>query len=676
MTDKELIDGFLRGELDEAGMAQLEAELAAHPELLRELCEQRQMEQALHVLFGDESADQQVAVSVLGVLRSSPVEDFKTDLLKKVQAEDERKRKESESDRIPAPPAPEKKEATRPVAAAALRPARFPWLFRAAAGIAACAAVALGAWLFTRATPAEVPVDTGAYLLTATAGVTVQSGAGPVPASAGILLPAGYVIRTADGAEAKIGFADGVTRVDLKGGAEIRFLQGGSFKKLDLRRGAMEAEVAPQSGEALSVTTSQGELKTSDGRFRLQAAAEFARVEVRKGSATLSRENRSVRVGADHFAVAGPGLEMAAKPLDPAGAPGAVQNAVAVLRKSRGGVFLFTQSPADRTPAKPGQPVLEGQSLQTEGAGALAVLEYPDQTRLEVGADAILRRLVDPKDRTRKDVRLEQGMLGADVAKQPAGRPMTVGTAHATVTVVGTRFTLAADSESARLQVEEGAVRFLRASDRKEIEVRSGFGAVAAPNRPFEPSPVPGGAQYLELDLSSGVTEGDGEWSVERRRVRQSRAAGASATTHLFKAGTEEGVVLEAVVEVEPAAADASGEWGFGVAAAFRDRNVVLRTRQGAEGGSVFEFKDVTSRAFEHGREGTYRLKLLIERPKGAARAKLQGKLWQGDLEPDGWMIEFDELELQGPMTHVGFQTLRCACSFDSFRVKVLRQEP
>ena len=52
MTDKELIDAFLTGELDEAGMAQLEAELRAHPELVRELADQQQIEQALKVLLG------------------------------------------------------------------------------------------------------------------------------------------------------------------------------------------------------------------------------------------------------------------------------------------------------------------------------------------------------------------------------------------------------------------------------------------------------------------------------------------------------------------------------------------------------------------------------------------------------------------------------------------------
>src|SRR6185436_5185407 len=106
MTDKELIDAFVAGELDEAGMAQLEAELRAHPELVRELSEQQQMEQALKILLGDDTADQQVTVSVLSVLRADPLDAFKKDLLAEVQQEAELRRREEASAKIPVLPPP------------------------------------------------------------------------------------------------------------------------------------------------------------------------------------------------------------------------------------------------------------------------------------------------------------------------------------------------------------------------------------------------------------------------------------------------------------------------------------------------------------------------------------------------------------------------------------------
>jgi len=204
---------------------------------------------------------------------------------------------------------------------------------------------------------------------------------------------------------------------------------------------------------------------------------------------------------------------------------------------------------------------------------------------------------------------------------------------------------------------------------------------VAAPGKPLDPAPLPGGVRYLDIDLSAGVKPGEGEWTVEGRTVRQSlvsRLVEGGASTQLYRAEGDEkdSLVLEVVVDVDqtaPGTAVDRSAWGFGMEAMFRDRSVVLRSSQGLEGTSVFEFPGVTAIPFEHGREGTYRLKLSIER-KRSLEAVLRGKIWQGDREPDGWMIE-NVFELEGPMTQVGLQTVRSACTFTSFKVKVLKEE-
>ncbi|HEV3028867.1 MAG TPA: hypothetical protein VG457_14915, partial [Planctomycetota bacterium] len=197
----------------------------------------------------------------------------------------------------------------------------------------------------------------------------------------------------------------------------------------------------------------------------------------------------------------------------------------------------------------------------------------------------------------------------------------------------------------------------------------------------LDPAPLPGGVRYLDIDLGAGVTSGDGEWTVEGRTIKQSRVsrlAEGGGSSILCRAESEEkdSLVIEVVVDVDQATPDTAidrGTWGFGLEAMFRDRTVVLRSAQGPEGTSVFEFPGISAIPFEHGREGTYRLKLSIERKRGA-EAVLRGKIWQGDREPDGWMIE-SVFELDGPMTQVGLQTARCACSFSSFKVKVLKEE-
>src|SRR6185503_11183894 len=127
---------------------QLEAELRAHPELVRELADQQQIEQALKVLLGDDTADQQVTVSVLSVLRADPLESFKNDLLAEVKQEAELRRRQEQSAKIPVlPVATEVKPVAEP--APVVRPVRrrtLPWAV--AASVAAAALVALGVSLF------------------------------------------------------------------------------------------------------------------------------------------------------------------------------------------------------------------------------------------------------------------------------------------------------------------------------------------------------------------------------------------------------------------------------------------------------------------------------------------------------------------------------------------------
>ncbi|HEX7898922.1 MAG TPA: FecR family protein, partial [Planctomycetota bacterium] len=546
-----------------------------------------------------------------------------------------------------------------------------PW----AAAAAAAALVAAGAVWFAGPSTSPASAD-GAFLLAASGGVRVARGAETLPARADMELLPGDLVKVPDGAEARLGFVHDTTRLDLRGPADLRLHRGGRGKKVELLRGALTSDL-PRQDEAFVVATPHAEIRADLGRLFLEIAPAFARLEVREGAAVLVKpDGKSIRVPAEHYALAGKDVELAARPLVPGEPASEKPEAVAVVRKVQGDVWLFTGSPADRVAAKAGMGVLEGQSILADGARSGAVLEFADQTRLELGADTTVLRLVDPKDKLKKDVLLEKGAVLADVTKQPADKPMWVRSAAAEVKVLGTRFLLAAEGASARVQVEEGVVKFRHVAGNKEVEVHSGFQATVAPGAPFEAAPTPGGARLLRIDLKAGTPEGDGDWYADGRVLRQrkvSRDPVSGASTHLFRVDAEEGVVLEALTEVAQVTPGAEA-WGFGLAAVFKNRNVVLRSHQGTPGGSLFEFKDVTAIPFEHGREGRYRLKLRIERrPDG--KATLRGKIWQGDREPDGWMIE-DELELGGPLTHVGFQTVRCACAFEDFKVKVLKEEP
>jgi len=670
MTDQELLEAFLDGELDDAGWAEMEVLVSSMPQLLHELAVLRTQGQALGAILGEGRDDERIKRAVLSDLRGRSVEEFKTDLLEKVRAEELRKRRAEE------PVVPARAEAPRPVngrAREALRPPRRRWPWAVAGALAAGLAVA--AVLFFLAGSSEKgPEFAAAYLLAASPDVQVTRQGEAVPGRADMVLESGDRIRVDAGGEAQVGFTIDPTRLTVRGPAELCLARGGRQKRLELVRGEIEALVAPGTeGDPLVLATPLSETRLADGHVRLSCPNGSARLEVRRGWATLrrTRDGQSIRVGAEHYAVAGEGVPLVALAIRPEGPPAGKppRPVVATLVRVQGDVYLFAPASAERKRAEPGQRLTADLGLQTEGAASLAVVEFLDSTRVEIGADTIVGGFAPGNRPLQKLVALQQGILTADVVRQAGDQPMELTTPHAAVRVVGTRFVLVSEKETTRVQVEEGTVRFTSRRDQRSVEVRSGYYAVAGEGVPFEVFPIAGGARYLEIDLASGTRDGDGSWSVDGRSVRQSDPR-AEGSTNLFKASTDRGIILDATVRLDRAGA---GAWGFGLAVRFGPRGVVLRSLQGGAGGSVFEFQGVNSLPFEHGRDGTYRLKLQVER-RPDAPALLRGKIWQGDREPDGWMIE-NEAALEGPLTEVGCQTVRCACIFSRFRVEVLRDE-
>ena len=84
-----------------------------------------------------------------------------------------------------------------------------------------------------------------------------------------------------------------------------------------------------------------------------------------------------------------------------------------------------------RAPAKVGQNLTWGQGLET-GRQGLVVIKYADGTRLQLGSGTVIweasERPGTRGDEGPKRIHLTAGTLTADVAKQPAGRPMILQT--------------------------------------------------------------------------------------------------------------------------------------------------------------------------------------------------------------------------------------------------------
>jgi len=125
-----------------------------------------------------------------------------------------------------------------------------------------------------------------------------------------------------------------------------------------------------------------------------------------------------------------------------------------------------------------GDEILADQAVVV-GPGGLVVLRYPDQTRLELGADTETREF---RGEGGKRAYVAKGTVSAEVSRQPAGQPFVLATPHGDATVLGTTLRILVDPDpkkGTRLEVTEGKVQ-LKGLRGKPVDVSSGHYAVAA----------------------------------------------------------------------------------------------------------------------------------------------------------------------------------------------------
>ena len=166
-------------------------------------------------------------------------------------------------------------------------------------------------------------------------------------------------------------------------------------------------------------------------------------------------------------------------------APAEVVPVIAVVDRVEGDVFALIAG--KRTAVQPGYKLVSGDALETSGKTGQAVVEFPDGTRLVLGADTQVDAIRIAEG---KRVSLKQGVLAAQISKQPPAEPMIFLTAHAEARVVGTRLTLSATAASTRLEVREGKVRATRKDDGQAIDVGAGQFLQIAKGVSLTPKPV------------------------------------------------------------------------------------------------------------------------------------------------------------------------------------------
>jgi len=137
---------------------------------------------------------------------------------------------------------------------------------------------------------------------------------------------------------------------------------------------------------------------------------------------------------------------------------------------SAGGHVVVLRGGAEQ-PAVAGMGLLEGDQLAVP-AEATAILDLPDASRAEMGPESLLT-LHRPRDGA-DSLELQRGFLAVDAARRPAGQPLSIRTPDARVEVLGTRFTLGADSAETHLRVSEGLVHLVRIGDGASVDVAGG----------------------------------------------------------------------------------------------------------------------------------------------------------------------------------------------------------
>jgi hypothetical protein len=194
--------------------------------------------------------------------------------------------------------------------------------------------------------------------------------------------------------------------------------------------------------------------------------------------------------------------------------------------------------------------LLPGDTLSNDGDQA--AFAYADGSTIQLRAGTELH--LDAPGEGGKRLVLARGAIVAEVAPQPAGRPLEVATPNAVATVVGTRFTLqvADDGQATRLDVEHGLVRLADRGGAAPIAVaagrtgvvRSGEAAALLPPRRARAAVV------AAADTDGALRPGERPGAGPLLRCSTSAADGVRAAYLRFDVDVP-GTVTEAVLSLQ-----------------------------------------------------------------------------------------------------------------------------
>ncbi|MBI3854426.1 MAG: FecR domain-containing protein [Planctomycetes bacterium] len=161
---------------------------------------------------------------------------------------------------------------------------------------------------------------------------------------------------------------------------------------------------------------------------------------------------------------------------------------------------------------------LRGGDIVTLPPNGWAWIRYADGTTLQVGSDS--RVTIEGEPAVAKRLRVDRGVVFADVVAQAGDRPMILVSPHSETKVIGTSFSLAVGKDATKLLVRQGKVAFSKPEGDGSIQVTGGQVATAAKGSALAAEPVRGellrrlGKDHFLLGVMSGWSE---KWVTETR---------------------------------------------------------------------------------------------------------------------------------------------------------------
>lgn len=302
----QLLSDYFDGQLTAAEAEELAQHLRQDPQLRAEFVELYQLHRVLAMELRP-PAEESFQAAVFAELRRDR-EEFVGSVMRRLGTGD--------LDGEPAPGLPRTQAADwKPLVP---RLATRPWfaqLFRPAWAVLA---PALALALVIVAILELKPEPVHAWVREINGPVVVRRGDQVIPAREGFAVRRGDALETPAEATAVLQYRDEATRVDLKPDSSLRVVRSRKGKRLELLKGRVVAQVAPQPKDRpMIVLTRQAEARVLGTRFSLAAKPASTWLEVTEGKVELCRraDHQSVQVGPGECTVAATGLELASRSL-------------------------------------------------------------------------------------------------------------------------------------------------------------------------------------------------------------------------------------------------------------------------------------------------------------------------------------------------------------------------